>query len=115
MLVEDYCVDETRVYATGMSGGGLFTSQLVCEMSDRVAVAVSVAAISYPESCDPVRPVPLIFYEVIGGGHAWPSSPLAEPDSPVVAQLTALQGNTTFDINATTDARAFFEQHALEG
>ncbi|MEZ5246080.1 MAG: PHB depolymerase family esterase [Acidimicrobiales bacterium] len=191
LLVEDYCVDATRVYATGMSGGGLFTSQLVCEMSDRLAAAVSVAAISYPESCDPVRPVPfiaihgtddptvpfdgdltgtrfegeaftqllfsepmpeqfgrfavamgcnpegervqestdiatttyrgcdddvpLVFYEVIGGGHAWPSSPLAEPDSPVVAQLTALQGYTTFEINATTDAWAFFEQHALEG
>lgn len=190
LLVDDYCVDETRVYATGMSGGGLFTSQLVCGMSDRVAAAASVAAIYFPESCDPAEPVPfmaihgtedptvpfdgdltgtrfereafaallfsvpipdqfaqfadamgcdpdgervqtsndvytttyrgcdddvpLVFYEVVGGGHAWPSSPLAEPGSPVVEQLTALQGYTTFDIDATADAWAFFEQHALE-
>ena len=188
LLVDDYCVDETRVYATGMSGGGLFTSQLVCEMSDRLAGAVSVAAISYPESCDPAEPVPfmaihgtedqtvpfdgdltgtrfegeefaevlfsepmpdqfaqfadamgchpkgervqtstdiftttytgcddgvpLVFHEVVGGGHAWPSSPLARPGSPIAEQLAQLQGYTTFDIDATADAWAFFEEHA---
>jgi poly(3-hydroxybutyrate) depolymerase len=48
-----------------------------------------------------------------GGGHAWPSSPLAEPDSPMVEQLTELQGYTTFDIDATADSWAFFEQHTL--
>ena len=182
LLIEDYCVDETRVYATGMSGGGLFTSQLVCEMSDRLAAASSVAAISYPESCDPAQPVPfmaihgtedetvpfdgdltgtrfegeefievlfsepipdqfarfaevmgcdpegervqastdvitttygncdddvpLVFYEVVGGGHAWPSSPFAE-------RLAQLQGYITFDIDATADSWAFFEQHTL--
>jgi polyhydroxybutyrate depolymerase len=187
LLIEDYCVDETRVYATGMSGGGLFTSQLVCEMSDRLAAAVSVAAIYFPASCDPAEAVPfmaihgtedptvpfdgdltgtrfesepfaqllfstpiphqfaqfaavmgcdpegeriqtstdvftttysgcdddvpLVFHEVVGGGHAWPSSPLTEPDSPVVEQLTELQGYSTFDIDATADAWAFFEQH----
>ena len=187
LLIEDYCVDETRGYATGMSGGGVFTSQLVCEMPDRLAAAVSVAAIHFPASCDPAEPVPfmathgtddptvpfdgdltgttleaeaftqllfstpipdqfaqfadamgcdpdgervqtstevvtttysgcegdvpLVFHEVVGGGHAWPSSPLTEPDSPVVEQLTALQGYSTFDIDATADAWAFFEQH----
>ena len=55
LLIEDYCVDETRVYATGMSGGGLFTSQLVCEMSDRLAAAVSVAAIYVPGVVRPGR------------------------------------------------------------
>jgi poly(3-hydroxybutyrate) depolymerase len=43
-----------------MSGGGLFTSQLVCEMSDRLTAAASVAAISYPESCGPARPMPFL-------------------------------------------------------
>jgi polyhydroxybutyrate depolymerase len=190
VLIEDYCVDETRLYATGMSGGGLFTSQLVCEMSDRLAAAVSVAAISYPQGCDPAEPVPfraihgtedptvpfdgdptgtrfegeefvevlfsepmpdqfaqfaeamgcdpegervqtstdvvtttysgcdddvpLAFYEVVEGGHAWPSSPLAEPESPIVEQLTALQGYTTFDIDATADSWAFFQQHSRD-
>lgn len=187
LLIEDYCVDATRVYATGMSGGGIFASQLVCVMSDRLAAAVSVAAIYFPASCDPAEAVPftaihgtedptvpfdgdltgtrfeaepfaqllfstpipdqfarfaavmgcdpegervqtstdvftttysgcdddvpLVFHEVVGGGHAWPSSPLTEPDSPVVEQLTRLQGYSTFDIDATGDAWAFFEQH----
>ncbi|MFK8022838.1 MAG: hypothetical protein AB8G26_02635, partial [Ilumatobacter sp.] len=60
LMIEDYCVDETRVYSTGMSGGGLFTSQLVCEMPDRIAAAASVAAISFHDSCDPAQSVPFI-------------------------------------------------------
>ena len=182
LLIEEYCVDETRVYATGMSGGGLFTSRLVCDLSDRIAAASSVAGLAYSESCDPARPVPfmaihgteddrvpfdgdltgtwfeneafaqvlfseplpdqfaqlartmgcepegervqqstdivattytgcdddvpLVLYEVVGGGHAWPSSPLAE-------LLTGFQGYITFDIDATADSWAFFEQHTL--
>ena len=190
LLIEDYCVDETRVYATGMSGGGIFASQLVCESSDRLAAAVSVAAIYFPATCDPAEAVPfmaihgtddptvpfdgdltgtrfesepfaqllfstpipdqfaqfaavmgcdpegertqtstdvftttysgcddgipVVFHEVVGGGHAWPSSPLTEPDSPVVEQLTELQGYSTFDIDATADGWAFFEQHTRD-
>ena len=60
LLVEDYCVDESRVYSTGMSGGGLFTSALVCDLSDRIAAASSVAALTHPDSCDPERPVPFM-------------------------------------------------------
>lgn len=56
--------------------------------------------------------MPLVFSEVGGGGHAWPSSPLTEPDSPVVERLTELQGYSTFDMDATADAWAFFEQHS---
>ena len=60
LLVEDYCVDESRVYATGMSGGGMFTSRLVCDMSDRIAAASSVAAIQFSETCSPERAVPFM-------------------------------------------------------
>lgn len=187
LLIDDFCVDATKVYATGMSGGGIFTSQLVCVMSDRIAAAVSVAAIYFPDSCEPAKPVPfmvihgtddptvpfdgdltgtrfesepfarllfsipipdqfaqfarvmgcnpegervrtsndiftttysgcsdnilMVFHEVAGGGHSWPSSPLAEPTSPVFQQLEQLQGYTTFDIDATADAWAFFARH----
>jgi polyhydroxybutyrate depolymerase len=152
-------------------------------MSDRLAAAVSVAAISYPDSCDPAEPVPfmaihgtedetvpfdgdlsgtrfegeefaetqfsepipdqfarfavamgcdpegdrvqqstdiytttygdcdddvpLVLYDVVGGGHAWPSSPLAD-------RLTELQGYITFEIDATADSWAFFEQHSRD-
>ena len=187
LLIEDYCVDASRVYATGMSGGGLFASQLLCVMSDRIAAAVSVAAIHFPESCNPDVPVPfmaihgtedptvpfdgdftgtrfegeafaqllfstpipdqfaqfaaamgcdpdgqrvptstdvvtttysgcddgvpLVLYEIVEGGHAWPSSPLTAPGSPLAEQLSQLQGYTSFEIDATGDGWAFFEQH----
>lgn len=191
VLIADYCVDESRVYATGMSGGGLFTSRLVCDMSDRIAAAVSVAALAYSDSCQPDRAVPfmaihgtddptvpfdgdltgtrfegeafaevlfednpipqqfgefaavmgcapegervqqspevmvtsyedcdeavpMVFYEVIGGGHSWPSSSLAAPDSRVADRLAEIQGYTTFEIDATADGWAFLSGHALE-
>jgi polyhydroxybutyrate depolymerase len=61
-LVADYCGDETRVYSTGMSNGGFFTSLLVCELSDRLAAAVSVAGLSHPDDCAPERPVPFMAF-----------------------------------------------------
>ena len=59
-VIETLCVDDTRVYTTGMSNGGYFSSVLVCEMSDRIAAAASVAALSHADSCDPSRVVPYI-------------------------------------------------------
>ncbi len=50
--------------------------------------------------------VPLTFYEVVGGGHTWPSSPLG----PV---LTAALGRTTTDVDATVDGWAFASRFSL--
>mgnify|MGYP000297355296 CR=1 FL=1 len=61
-MVSDFCADESRVYSTGMSNGGFFTSELVCNRSDRIAAAVSVAGNSHPESCDPDRAVPYLAF-----------------------------------------------------
>ena len=61
-IVTEFCVDPTRIYATGMSNGGFFTSLLVCERADRIAAAVSVAGLSHPEGCQPSRPVPFAAY-----------------------------------------------------
>ena len=180
LLVADWCGDPSRIYSTGMSNGGFFTSELVCNRSGRIAAAVSVAGTSHPDSCDPSRPVPYVsfhgtaddvvpfdgsgestlsdvvdpdgffgqvmpdefaefaaddgcdpqptrveltpevisndytgcdddvpmtFYEIVGGGHTWPGSPLAE-------QLGGL-GFFTDDISATADGWAFMSQHSL--
>jgi len=58
LLVADFCVDAGRVYSTGMSNGGLFSSQLICSMADRIAAAVSVAGLTRADDCEPSRPVP---------------------------------------------------------
>jgi polyhydroxybutyrate depolymerase len=179
-VVADWCADPGRVYSTGMSNGGFFTSELVCARADRVAAAVSVAGTTHPASCEPARAVPYLafhgtddnvvpyagagesvlvdeveadgffgqvmpdefaefaadagcdpdpgrteetpevisytysgcdddvpmtFYEIVGGGHTWPDSPLAD-------QLGDL-GFFTDDISATADGWAFMSQYSL--
>ena len=49
---------------------------------------------------------PMIFYEVRGGGHTWPSSPMA-------ALTEGALGYTTDDIDATRDGWAFMSQFTL--
>lgn len=61
-MVADWCVDPRRVYATGMSNGGFFTSRLVCELPNRIAAAVSVAGLTHPDSCQPDRAVPFMAF-----------------------------------------------------
>jgi len=56
----EYHIDETRVYATGMSNGGFLSGRLACELSDRIA-AVAIVAASLSESvaanCRPAHPI----------------------------------------------------------
>jgi polyhydroxybutyrate depolymerase len=61
-LTNDFCGDASRVYSTGMSNGGLFTSRLVCDLADRIAAAVSVAGVTHHDECEPARPVPMMAY-----------------------------------------------------
>jgi polyhydroxybutyrate depolymerase len=61
-LIAEYCADPQRVYSTGMSNGGFFTSRLVCELSDRIAAAVSVAGVSHHDDCSPTRAVPFMAF-----------------------------------------------------
>ncbi|MFV0259089.1 MAG: alpha/beta hydrolase family esterase [Acidimicrobiales bacterium] len=61
-LIATTCVDEARVYTTGMSNGGYFSSRLVCELADRIAAAASVAGLHHPDGCSPSRPVPYLAF-----------------------------------------------------
>ena len=60
-LTGDYCIDDRRIYATGMSNGGFMTHRLACELSDRIAAIAPVASVlGLPEaSCIPERSVPI--------------------------------------------------------
>jgi polyhydroxybutyrate depolymerase len=51
------CIDAQRVYATGMSNGGLFSSLLACRLADRLAATFSVSGISHPPDCRPSQPI----------------------------------------------------------
>lgn len=59
-LSADLCVDETRVYATGLSNGGLMAHRLACDLADRITAIGAVAGGNFREPCDPARAIPVI-------------------------------------------------------
>ncbi len=61
-LAGQYCVDLSRVYATGVSGGGRMASQLACDASSVFAAVAPVAGLRYPSPCPASRPVPVIAF-----------------------------------------------------
>lgn len=61
-VANNVCIDPSRIYATGMANGALFTSVLVCELGNFIAGAVSVAGVTHDDSCSPSRPVPYLAF-----------------------------------------------------
>lgn len=56
------CIDPSRVYATGLSGGGRMASQLACDASTTVAAVAPVAGLRFPSPCDATRAVPMVAF-----------------------------------------------------
>jgi len=56
------CVDTSRVYATGLSNGAMFSSVLLCQRADVLAAAAPVAGLTDAASCKPSRPVPIVTF-----------------------------------------------------
>jgi polyhydroxybutyrate depolymerase len=61
-LQHKFCVDASRVYATGFSNGGGMTYYLACALSGRIAAFAPVSGNYYrvQGGCDPARPVPIL-------------------------------------------------------
>jgi poly(3-hydroxybutyrate) depolymerase len=65
-LAQELAIDRRRIYVTGLSNGGIMTQRLACEAADVFAAAAPVA---FPiglipiESCDPVRPMPVLTFQ----------------------------------------------------
>ncbi len=83
-LERSTCVDTSRVYATGLSDGALFTSLLACTMTTRFAAFAPVAGIVVPTPCRPGRAVAIVGFHGTadptlpfnGGPATAPSQPL---------------------------------------
>jgi polyhydroxybutyrate depolymerase len=56
-LEQALCIDRARVFASGMSNGGIFSHRLACEQSERIAAIAPVAGTLMIESCAPSRSV----------------------------------------------------------
>jgi polyhydroxybutyrate depolymerase len=56
------CVDQARIYSTGLSDGGIMSSLLACTMGDRIAAIGLVSGIERPDGCNPGHGVPIIVF-----------------------------------------------------
>ena len=71
------CVDPTRLYVSGFSGGARMASEVACAMADRVAALAAVGGLRSPSECR--GPVPVIAFHgtddpvnpYAGGGPAY--------------------------------------------
>lgn len=89
-LTAQRCVDRTRVYATGISGGGRMSSWLGCVATDRFAAIAPVVGLRAgsplasdkmrpdPATCRPSRPLPILAF----AGDADTTNPIAGGGSP---------------------------------
>jgi polyhydroxybutyrate depolymerase len=59
-LLQSYPIDSNRIYAMGISNGGLMTNRLACDLSSRIAAIATVAPAGIEESCSPERSVPVM-------------------------------------------------------
>jgi polyhydroxybutyrate depolymerase len=66
MLLDDLAkvvkLDRKRVYATGMSNGGMMCYRLAAELSDRIAAIAPVSGTMAVEQCHPRFPVPVMHF-----------------------------------------------------
>lgn len=54
------CIDEARVYATGMSNGAGMSTTLACEVGDRLAAIAPIAGVNLTGRCPGDDPVPVL-------------------------------------------------------
>lgn len=62
-------IDRNRVYATGMSNGGLMSYRMACEASDMIRAIAPVAGTDNTLSCKPSRAVPVIHFHAKDDSH----------------------------------------------
>jgi polyhydroxybutyrate depolymerase len=62
-------VDAGRIYATGMSNGGMMAHRLACEAADVFAAVAAVAGTDGTTSCAPVQPVAVLHIHARNDTH----------------------------------------------
>jgi polyhydroxybutyrate depolymerase len=55
------CVDTSRIYATGFSGGARMSSLLGCKLNERIAAIAPVSGLRWPAPCGG-RPIPVLTF-----------------------------------------------------
>jgi polyhydroxybutyrate depolymerase len=88
-LEQTHCVDERRVFFTGLSMGAFETSAVACELSGRVAAVAPVAGLQAYPWCRPSRPVPVVTFH----GTADPYVAFEGGPGPEALNLPATDGS----------------------
>lgn len=61
-ISNEFCIDQRRIYSTGMSNGGFLSHRLACEASNLFAAIGPVAGVVGVPGCNPPRKVPVIHF-----------------------------------------------------
>jgi len=61
-LKRRYSIDDKRIYATGLSNGGMLSYRLACELSGQIAAIAPVAGALNTDSCAPKQPVSVLIF-----------------------------------------------------
>jgi polyhydroxybutyrate depolymerase len=64
-----YSIDASRVFATGMSNGGMLSHRLACEAADVFRAVASVAGTDATASCTPSRPISVLHIHAKDDDH----------------------------------------------
>jgi polyhydroxybutyrate depolymerase len=67
-MVTTYPIDPKRVYATGISNGGMMSYRLACELSDKIAAIAPVSGAQNVD-CKSARPVSVIAFHGTADQH----------------------------------------------
>lgn len=62
-------IDRQRIFATGMSNGGMMAYRLACEAADLVRAVAAVAGTEAVAECHPTRPVPILHIHARNDTH----------------------------------------------
>ena len=67
-LKSELAVNDSRVYAAGVSNGGMLAYRLACEDSEDFAAIASLAGTTYGEGLNGTE---VVLYTINGGTHEW--------------------------------------------
>jgi len=68
-LQRRYAIDAGRIFAMGMSNGGMMSHRLACDAADLFAAIASVAGTDNTLACAPARPVPVLHIHARNDDH----------------------------------------------
>lgn len=94
-LVKDLPINQSRVFATGPSGGGFMSYRLACELSTRFAAIASISGAMVFDNCHPARPVSIL--EMHGTNDSNVPYDGGGPPRPTPSVAAVIQSWTTLD------------------